>query len=264
MARVGEIIAHWKGRYFQLWRALRQKYGRDPSNLFPLETGPRLSAELTHEEGEAVDFLLDELGYFKKPTKSRSKSDAEGEVPLKRSPPSDSKRLQSAQQQLKDSSMKPTKWLESVTESLRGTNSDITSSALSLFTESETNSIGSINDNSTHTVGSMPSASAKTLKPMSDVGQKPPPKHLLTVWDYHANYGGELYTVQWESELLMELCDSVTDQMIEWGVSATKTILHTTVFATLMTAVTLPYSLVLASNAIDSSWTMAMERAGKF
>jgi len=61
----------------------------------------------------------------------------------------------------------------------------------------------------------------------------------------------------------MELCDSVTDQMIEWGISATKTILHTTVFATLMTAVTLPYSLVLAANAIDSSWTMAMERADR-
>jgi len=72
-----------------------------------------------------------------------------------------------------------------------------------------------------------------------------------------------LYTVQWESELLMELCDSVTDLMIEWGISATRTILHTTVFATLMTAVTLPYGLVLAANTIDSSWTMATERADR-
>lgn len=30
-----------------------------------------------------------------------------------------------------------------------------------------------------------------------------------------------------------------------------------------MTAVTIPYSLVLAANAIDSSWTMAMERADR-
>ena len=71
------------------------------------------------------------------------------------------------------------------------------------------------------------------------------------------------YTVKWESDLLMELCDSVTDQMIEWGISGTKTILHTTVFATLMTAVTIPYSLAMASNVIDDTWSMAMERADR-
>lgn len=230
--RVGEILKHWKGRYFQLWRALREKYGRDPSNLFPLEDGPRISAELTHEEGEAVDFLLDELGYL--PNKKNSKGSSAR--PPKSSPPSEAKRLQSVQQQLKDSSMRPK-------ESF-GVNIGDIASSLSLFTESETSSI---NENSTHTVGSAPntSTSNKDAKPAADAGNKSPPKHLLTVWDYHANYGGELYTVQWESELLMELCDSVTDQMIEWGISATKTILHTTVFATLMTAVTLPYSLVL-------------------
>ncbi|KAL7536986.1 hypothetical protein ACHAXR_007520, partial [Thalassiosira sp. AJA248-18] len=263
--RVGEILKHWKGRYFQLWRALREKYGRDPSNLFPLEEGPRIIAELTHEEGEAVDFLLDELGYFPKnnnSTKSPSfggKPNDSGQDDSKgmsvRSPSSESKKLQSAQKQLKDSSLKPKKWLP---ESFNVNSSDI-ASPLSLFSETETNSI---NDNSTHTVGSLPNAPNKITKPVAEAN-KNPPKHLLTVWDYNANYGGELYTVQWESELLMELCDSVTDQMIEWGISATKTILHTTVFATLMTAVTLPYSLVLAANAIDSSWTMAMERADR-
>lgn len=245
--RVGEILKHWKGRYFQLWRALREKYGRDPSNLFPLEDGPRISAELTHEEGEAVDLLLDELGYL--PNKKSSKKTGGGQAeivldnskgssarPPKSSPPSEAKRLQSVQQQLKDSSMRPK-------ESF-GVNIGDIASSLSLFTESETSSI---NENSTHTAGSAPntSTSNKDSKPAADAGNKSPPKHLLTVWDYHANYGGELYTVQWESELLTELCDSLTDQMIEWGISATKTILHTTVFATLMTAVTLPYSLVL-------------------
>mmetsp|Transcript_12967 Transcript_12967/g.28165 ORF Transcript_12967/g.28165 Transcript_12967/m.28165 type:complete len:593 (+) Transcript_12967:828-2606(+) len=261
--RVGEILKHWKGRYFQLWRSLREKYGRDPSNLFPLKEGPRISAELTHEEGEAVDFLLDELGYFPKkktPKKSpffgmKSDDDNKSIRPIS-SPPAEAKKLQSAQKELKDSSLRPKKWLP---ESFSMNGSDI-ASTLSLFSESETTSV---NDNSTHTVESAPSASIKGSKPTSDIGKSPPPKHLLTVWDYHANYGGELYTVQWESELLMELCDSVTDQMIEWGISATKTILHTTVLATLMTAVTLPYSLVLAANAIDSSWTMAMERADR-
>lgn len=146
--------------------------------------------------------------------------------------------------------MRPKKWLPNGSE---------IASSLSLFSESETNSI---HDNSTHTAGSL-NASSNGITPATDQGNPPPPKHLLTVWDYHANYGGELYTVQWESALLMELCDSVTDQMIEWGISATRTILHTTVFATLMTAVTIPYSLVLAANTIDSSWTMATERADR-
>ncbi|KAL9184312.1 hypothetical protein ACHAXT_002398 [Thalassiosira profunda] len=262
VVRVGEILKHWKGRYFQLWKALREKYGRDPSNLFPLEEGPRISAELTHEEGEAVDFLIDELGYFPKQNKkiraagadNNSKGSAANvaqSLPPKSSPPSEAKRLQSAQNQLKDASLKPKKLLP---DKFSVNTSDITS----LFKESP------INDNSTHATESTPTASSVTdSHPGPDAEQNPPPKHLLTVWDYHANYGGELYTVQWESELLMELCDSVTDQMIEWGISATKTILHTTIFATLMTAVTIPYSLVLAANAIDSSWTMAMERADR-
>lgn len=74
--------------------------------------------------------------------------------------------------------------------------------------------------------------------------------HINTRCIYLILYFLALYSVQWESELLMELCDSVTDQMIEWGISATKTILHTTVFATLMTAVTLPYSLVLVCRQV--------------
>jgi len=252
--RVGEILKHWKGRYFHLWRALGKKYGRDPSSLFPLDRGPRISAELNHEEGEAVDFIIDELGCFPKrnnikkaPPKPRS------------SAPSDTKIAQ-AQEHLKDSSLRPKSWFP---ESFSMNTTEI-AATLSIFSESETTGI---NDNSTHIAGSVSNASNRVRTHSSDLGKTPPttspPKHLLTVWDYHANYGGELYTVQWESELIMELCDSVSDQMIEWGISATKTILHTTVFATLMTAVTLPYSLILAANAIDSSWAMAMERADR-
>ena len=210
---------------------MREKYGRDPSNLFPLDEGPRINAELTHEEGEAVDFILDELGYFpkKKEKKASKKSNffggmkSEGngdddDVVSKRSsprakssPPAETKRLQSAQQRLKDSSLKPKSWLP---ETL---SSEIASS-LSLFTESETNS--AIDNNSTHTAGSLSNNNTSNTTTKGDgvtEDKNPPPKHLLTVWDYHATYGGELYTVQWESELLMELCDSVTDQMIEWG-----------------------------------------------
>ena len=114
----------------------------------------------------------------------------------KSSPPADAKKLQSAQKQLKDSSLRPKKWLP---ESFSVNGSDI-ASTLSLFSESDTNSV---KDDSTHTTGSVPNAPNKSSRPTADLTKTPPPKHLLTVWDYHANYGGELYTVQWESDLLM-------------------------------------------------------------
>ena len=179
---------------------MRDKYGRDPSNLFPLEEGPRHSAELTHEEGEAVDFLIDELGFFSKKSSAKTSSaessnpddrDKSNSVPA-RSPTAESKKLQSEQNQLKEKSLKPKQWLPE--GFVANTSSEIASS-LSLFSETETSSI---NDNSTHT------AASKSSKPATDPAKKAPPKHLLTVWDYNANYGGELYTVQWESELLME------------------------------------------------------------
>ena len=215
-----------------------------------------------------MDFLLDELDYFpKKEASAPAKkgpsivvktgdnvviSDDNGTTVKPRGPPpAEAKKLQTAQKQSKESSLQPTKWLP------EGFTSSEIASTVSFFSELETNSV---NDNSTHSANSVPNAQDKTLTKQEAV-QNPPPKHLLTVWDYHANYGGEIYNVQWESELLMELCDSVADQMIEWGISATKMMLHTAVFATLMTAATLPYSLVLAANAIDSSWIMAMERA---
>jgi hypothetical protein len=252
--RVGEILKHWKGRYFQLWKALGKKYGRDPSGLFPLESGPRISAELTHEEGEEVDFIIDELGCFPK-----NKHPKKAPPKPRSSTPADTKITQ-AQEHLRDSSLKPKTWLPG---SFSMTSTEIAAS-LSLFSESESSNF---NDTFIHTTGSASNTSNRVRTQSSDLPKTPPttspPKHLLTVWDYHANYGGELYTVQWESELLMELCDSVSDQLIEWGISATKTILHTTVFATLMTAVTLPYTLILAANAIDSSWAMAMERADR-
>lgn len=189
--RVGDILKHWKGRYFQLWRALRDKYGRDPSNLFPLQEGPRISAELTHEEGEAVNFLLDELGYFPKNNSTKPEANGVRKDDIRgasvKSPSSEAKKLLSAQKQMKDESLKPKQWLP---EGFSVNSSEIASS-LSLFSEAETNSI---NDNSTHTAGSVPNSSTQVSRPVVDTGKKTPPKHLLTVWDYQANFGGELYT----------------------------------------------------------------------
>jgi hypothetical protein len=223
-----------------------------------LKEGPRISAELTHEETEAISLLLEELGYLKSTQNYHSPTATRGRA-------SPSAKLQSAQKEITDSlTAQKGGLLESFGVSGPDMNISTISSNLSLFEEDSQAKPADSDEKSTQVETTSSASSSNIAKQPADQKQdKAPPKHLLTVWDYNAQFGGELYTVKWESDLLMELCDSVTDQMIEWGISGTKTILHTTVFATLMTAVTIPYSLAMASNVIDDTWAMAMERADR-
>ena len=84
---------------------------------------------------------------------------------------------------------------------------------------------------------------------------------MLNVWDYQIEYGGELLTVRWESDLLMELYDSVQDMAADLVGTAAREILKQTALSALITAVALPYGLVRAANMIDGTWTLAIERA---
>jgi Protein of unknown function (DUF726) len=86
-------------------------------------------------------------------------------------------------------------------------------------------------------------------------------KHLATVWDYRAMYGGELYTVRWESALLEELCNSVTELAAGVVTGATAHLLKFTALSTLLSAVALPAALKTAADLIDGTWTLVVERA---
>ena len=70
-----------------------------------------------------------------------------------------------------------------------------------------------------------------------------------------------LYTVRWESKLLVELCDSVVDLAADLVSGATTQILKHTALATLVAAVALPVALTSAANMIDGTWTLVVERA---
>jgi hypothetical protein len=94
-----------------------------------------------------------------------------------------------------------------------------------------------------------------------ETGEKKVPKHLATVWDYQTTYGGELYTVRWESDLLLELCDSVADLAFDVVTGGTAQLLKHTALSTLLSAVAWPYALVNAANMIDGTWTLAVERS---
>lgn len=86
-------------------------------------------------------------------------------------------------------------------------------------------------------------------------------QHLATVWDYHATYGGELYTVRWESDLIEELCMSVFDLAADVVTGATKQLLKYTVLSALATALTIPAALKSAADMIDGTWTLVVERS---
>jgi dienelactone hydrolase len=109
-------------------------------------------------------------------------------------------------------------------------------------------------------ISSSLNTSTSSLPSDSDQG-KTTKKNLLSVWDYQIEYGGELLTVRWESDLLMELYDSVQDMAADLVGTAAREILKQTALSALITAVALPYGLVRAANMIDGTWTLAIERA---
>jgi len=85
---------------------------------------------------------------------------------------------------------------------------------------------------------------------------------LYTAWDFCAEYGGcELYFIQWEKELLLELNGSVKEFQMDIAKTATKEALKMTALASLMAAVAIPSAIMSLSNIIDEKWTLAAERA---
>ena len=98
-------------------------------------------------------------------------------------------------------------------------------------------------------------------KSQQDQNSKTQKKPVVSSWDYQMEYGGELLTVKWESDLLVELCDSVADMAADMVGQAAREILKQTALAALITAVALPYAIVRAADMIDGVWTLAIERA---
>lgn len=238
--KCGRILSKWKNEERNLWNLLKNKYGRDPDHLFPIGDGPRQRGLLTLEQDEILDqlfvalghipaeaFLDDEVRSVWKSTYSRHRSNVDNEGSQHHGGTGRNFASMSLEESLHGSRM-----------SFSEDNVDGDSSMLS---ESE-NAV----------------ASSNSLKEQKE---KELPKHLMTVWDYQATYGGELYTVKWESALLVELCDSVADMAIEVLEQTTRHLLKATALGTLMTAVAAPAVLLSALNVIDGSWTLAIERS---
>jgi Protein of unknown function (DUF726) len=201
--RCAKILDCWKDEEEQLWKLLRQNYGRDPDHLFPLNDGPKFRGSLSLEQREIVGKLLEELGCsVPKPGSGFGSASP----PIQQTP---FERMQFSNQhgQFSDS-------VSGFDDIVQGDGTD----------------------------------SSKI-------------KHLATVWDYHATYGGELYTVRWESDLLEELCVSVIDLAADVVTGATTHLLKFTVLSALAAALAVPAALKSAANMIDGTWTLVVERS---
>ena len=230
--RVPDVLHEWKGNEKHLWEILRKKYGRDPDHLLPFDDGPRHWAALTHEEEELLEALLSEIG-FKIPQKTARKN-----------------RLDF---------LKPWDYFADDREGGHSPRSPTMSPHAALNFHTHPTSKG-INQYSSFNASQPMAASDNKTGGDKTVESKHKPG-IFRVWDYHSQYGGELYTVRWESDLLIELCDSVAEVFVGMAGTAARMVLKQTAMATFISAIALPYALVSAANIIDSSWTLATERA---
>ena len=235
-----KILKSWEGEENQLWSLLKQKYGSDPDHLFPLPDGPRKVGLLTLEQREVLDQLLIAAGYVAEESRKRAPLDR-----LRAGWNRRHGRNNNAQPFEKDEEAPP----------LETFNGDQSAANVGMSSTAARSTVSSLGFESV----SMDLASSD----VTDDGEEDRdlPKHLATVWDYKSTYGGELYTVRWESELLKELCDSVSDLAFDLVSGGTAQILKHTALSALMSAVAWPYALVNAANMIDGTWTLAVERA---
>ncbi|KAG7346058.1 DUF726 domain containing protein [Nitzschia inconspicua] len=221
LPKVPKILESWKGEETKLWKLLRDKYGCDPDNLYPLSDGPRSEGALTLEQEEIVEKLFVELGYNSvAPEREAEKS-----------------HYSSFQRMAND-------W-----SSHNFRSEAVSSNHSRYFTSDREVDLYRSNESST---GNAALQEEKSYKP---------PKHLNTVWDWKKTYGGEMYHVKWESELLKRICDCFIDLAMDVVSGATKQILKQTVFHTLLAAVVWPSYLLTAADMIDGDWTLAVERA---
>eukprot|EP00977_Amphora_coffeiformis_P008609 scaffold1953_cov176-Amphora_coffeaeformis.AAC.27 len=232
-----KILTSWEGEEEELWRLLRQKYGRDPDHLFPLSGGPREDGALTLDQTEVVNQLFVELGYIVTDKKKLPSNKIHFGWGRRNAGPVESTDKRESKEVVYSSM-----------DSLHGPHFNAAGSATGISSVSSSGFDAGVG------------SSSNNLEDSEDPAEQIP-KHVATVWDYRSHYGGELYTVRWESELLEDLCESVKDLAYDIVHRGTHQLLKHTALSALLSAIAWPAVLVNAANMIDGTWTLAVERA---
>jgi hypothetical protein len=252
------ILNSWKGEEDKLWEILRQKYGRDPDHLFPLcdvdqkngIQGGNIDGHgaLTLDQEEILDKLFVELGYHSVAPEQEAAMHHHHDKPM-----SPFEKMRNGWKNRRNN-MKP--------GSMRNITDDKCDSMHGPSPYQKlTKNPSATSNNMQYVYESQAAAEEPSFQQKDEGTEYEPPKHLATVWDWKTTYGGEMYTVKWESILLTQMCDCVTDLAVDVVTGATRQILKQTVLHTLLVAVVLPSYLLNLMDAIDGDWTLAVERA---
>eukprot|EP00536_Pseudo-nitzschia_multiseries_P004020 jgi/Psemu1/323272/estExt_fgenesh1_pg.C_650002 len=252
------ILSSWEGEEDELWKILREKYGRDPDNLFPLDCVNPKDGDIVKGQGtlspdqeEILDKLFVELGYHSVAPERGEALHNQRETPM------------SPFERVKNG-WKNRRFSRNSGSAMPETNDKPDSMHTKSYSGQQSSAIQNIPSISG---GSMlhsydgGSATEHGSQQQDEGSIYKPPKHLSTVWDWKTTYGGEMYTVKWESELLTQICDCVMDLAVDVVSGATRQILKQTVLHTLLSAVVWPTYLLNLAHMIDGDWTIAVERA---
>lgn len=87
--------------------------------------------------------------------------------------------------------------------------------------------------------------------------------HSHIVWDWEAHYSGEIYTVTWESERLLQLCRVVEVLFREISEQIKKEILKQTFIGGMVSAVALPSTLSTCTAVLDDPYQIISFRSEK-
>lgn len=258
VSKCKNLLQKWKGEEKQLWELLKQKYGRDPDHLFPI-VSPNHSRffhlGLTLEQDEVLNELFVELGYV-----ADIQDLVRKHIGTKTTNACafDNARQNAKQPFLNQHCEKNHFTFSSNHDAPCSTTSALLDEAFPRSADGLSCASSGFDSVASSYVASTAGASKQTEGNEEEKGL---PKHISTVWDYHSRFGGEVYTVKWESEMLIEVCGSVQDFAFDLINGATAQLLRQTALHTLLNAMAVPYALVNAANMIDGSWTLVVERA---
>lgn len=239
-----DILKEWKNNEDELWHMLRDAYGKDPNSLYPLDNSDydddHISIEntiLTMDERESINTMMGNIM---------------GMQPIRPQVLKEGKKKNFKKNGKNHCTLHPVSLLDDV---LNTTKKNI--------------------KNDTGKNGYKNLESRRQLKQRSDNNDddnhkidddydilKDKKYRSYVVWDFQSTYKGmELYTISWENDLLLQLRGSAKDLQKDVAIKGVEQVMKKTIFASLMSAVALPATLLGLTDFIDEKWTLANERA---
>lgn len=237
------LLKRWKKEENTFWELLEDKYGCNPDTLFPLRFGPMYDAALTEMEVKVLDSIIVEIGEVR----GKQKAEKHAHLP------------DHVQSTIVDT---PKDFMKERTSEFTSDQIDDAASLVSFSEEKHGEKKEAEEKKETPRFQRLCYASVfEQVAPSSSLEKLIPPSHLATVWDFSSRYGGEVYSLRWETHMLLKLCQCFRDVALQATASAGQQALKFMVANTLALWASVPIYVVQAMNSIDETWSVVADRA---